>query len=271
MKKNRLITVILALVLLASLSGVQGQYATPSKGNLASATNASAQYSQYYTMNAGTVPSTHIGVPQQTEIAGNMPNTVYFSNQMQAVPFAQYQSSPTYSESNSLWAKGSTDWSQYVVVPVGANVSLLAISPKGGSGTLNLVDANGQTYSYNYFFYPKSQLSFYADAPGRHTLSFSIGGITSNPVVIDVTGTVSMTYNPVNNYFPPTSNYNPQTIGYYSPPISNYPGYYEPYSYNGPQAALDLADANKAYQKLFGNYYNGDWNYGIYSWLNSYP
>ena len=53
--------------------------------------------------------------------------------------------------------------------------------------------------------------------------------------------------------------------------MSNYPGYYEPYSYNGPQAALDLADANKAYQKLFGNYYNGDWNYGIYAWLNSYP
>ena len=79
-----------------------------------------------------------------------------------------------------------------------------------------------------------------------------------------------MTYNPVNNYYPSTSIYNQQTTGYYLP-ISSYPGYYEPYSYNGPQAALDLADANKAYQKLFGNYYNGDWNYGIYAWLNSYP
>jgi hypothetical protein len=132
MKKCRLIIVLLALVLLACLSGVQGQYATPSNGNMATAKNASSQYSQYYTMNDGIVPSTHIGVPQQIEIAGNMPMTVYFSNQMQAVPFTQYQSTPTYSESNSLWAKGSTDWSQYVAVPVGANVSLLAISPKGG-------------------------------------------------------------------------------------------------------------------------------------------
>jgi hypothetical protein len=62
-------------------------------------------------------------------------------------------------------------------------------------GILNLVDANGQTYSYNYFFYPNtSRLTFFADTPGRHTMSFAVGGISSNPVVIDVTGTVTMTY-----------------------------------------------------------------------------
>jgi len=174
-----------------------------------------------------------------------MPTTVYFSNQMQPVPFSMYKSNPTYSGSDSLWIKGSTDWSQYAEVPVGANVSLLAISPTGGSGILNLVDANGQTYSYNYFLYPNSQLTFYADTPGRHTMSFVVGGISSNPVVIDVIGTVAMTYIPTSNYYPPTI---------------NYPGTHSPYSYVGPQAALDIADANKAEQKL----YSGDWNYGIY-------
>jgi hypothetical protein len=137
----------------------------------------------------------------------------------------------------------------------------LTISPIEGRGTLNLVDSDGKIYSYNYFFYTNSRLTFYADSPERHTLYFVVGGVSSNPVVIDVTGTVTMTYNPISNYYPPASNY--------YPPTSNYPGYYEPYSYNGPQAALDLANANKAYQKLYGNYFNGNWNYGLYSWLNT--
>jgi hypothetical protein len=138
---------------------------------------------------------------------------------MQPVPFSMYQSTPTIFSKRLI--KGATDWSQYAAVPVEANVSLLAISPTGGSGILNLVDANGLTYSYNYFFYPNSsRLTFYADIPGRHTMSF-VGGISSNPVVIDVTGTMTMTY-------APTSNYNP--------PMSNYPGYNNPYIYTGPQA-----------------------------------
>jgi hypothetical protein len=263
-KISRLLTALLALILMTCLSGVQGQYTMPSSGYSVatpSVTQNTDQYSQYYTLNKGPTPSAHIGAPQQFEIAGNMPTTVYFSNQMQAVPFSRYQSSPVYSGNNSLWIKGAMDWSQYATVPLGANVSLLTISPIEGSGTLNLVDSDGKTYSYNYFFYNNSQLTFYADSPGRHTLYFVVGGISSNPVVIDVTGTVTMTYNPISNYYPPASNY--------YPPTSNYPGYYEPYSYNGPQAALDLADANKAYQKLYGNYYQGDWNYGIYPWLNS--
>ncbi len=263
MKISRLLTALLALVLMACLSGVQAQYTTPSSGYSTATPSATTaqntdQYSQYYTMNTGTAPSFHIGAPQQFDIAGNTPATLYFSNQMQAVPFARYQSSPTYSGNNSLWIKGATDWSQYAVVPMGSTVSLLAVSPIEGSGTLNLVDSDGKSYSYNYFFYANSQLTFYADSPGRHTLSFVVGGISSNPVVIDVTGTVTMTYNPATN---PTSNYYPPTL--------NYPGYYEPYSINGPQAALDLADANKAYQKMFGNYYNGDWYYGVYAWLNA--
>lgn len=265
MKMHRIFQALLALILLACLSGVQGQYNASTIGypaaaapNTAQATAQYTQYSQFYTMNTGVAPSTHIGVPQPYDITGNMPATVYFSNQMQSVPFSQYQSNPTYSGSNSLWVKGTTAWSQYAVVPVGANVSLLAISPNGGSGVLNFVDSNGQTYSYNYFFYPVSLLNFYADTPGRHTISFVTGGITSNPVVIDVAGTMTMTYAPTNNYYPP---------------ISSYPSYYNPInpiSYNNPQAALELADLNKEYQKAYGNYNNNNaWYYYAYSWLNA--
>jgi hypothetical protein len=269
MKMYGLFQALMALILLACLSGVQGQYNASTVGYSGqyntstvgysaaapSAAQAAAQYAQFYTMNAGPAPSNLVGAPQQYDVAGNVPTTIYFSNQMQSVPFSQYQSNPTYGGSNSLWIKGSTAWSQYAVVPVGANVPLLAISPSGGgSGLLNIVDSNGQTNSYNFFFYPNSQLSFYAGTPGRYTLSFVLGGATSNPVVIEVAGTMTMTYNPTGNYYPP---------------ISNYPGYYNPYYYPGPQAALDLANANKAYQKMYGNYYNGDWYYGIYAWLNA--
>ncbi|MGA9099875.1 MAG: hypothetical protein WB392_13195 [Methanotrichaceae archaeon] len=272
MKSYKLFQVLLALIFLACLSGVQGQYNastvgysgqynTQTIGYSTAAPNtapAAAQYAQFYTTNAGSAPSNPISAPQQYNISGNMPATVYFSNQMQSVPFSQYQSNPTYGGSNSLWIKGSTAWSQYAIVPVGANVQLLAISPSsGGSGLFNIVDSNGQTNSYNYFFYPNSQLTFYAGTPGQHTLTFNIGGVTSNPIVIDVAGTVSMTYNPTgptSNYYPPTGNYNPL--------IGNYPGYYAPYY--DPQSALDLADLNKAYQRLYSDYYNGIWHYGLY-------
>jgi hypothetical protein len=62
------------------------------------------------------------------------------------------------------------------------------------------------------------------------------------------------------NYY---QTYNP--TGTYTPP-SNYPqGYNNPYFYD-PQAALDLAIANHAYQKSLTDYYNR--YYGFYG---SYP
>jgi hypothetical protein len=122
MKLRRICSALLALILLACLSGVDGQYSTPTSGYSAAAPSASqnnAQYSQYYTMNTGPAPNIHISVPLQYNNTGNMPTTVYFSNQMQPIPFSMYKSSPTYSENDSLWIKGATDWSQYAAVPVG--------------------------------------------------------------------------------------------------------------------------------------------------------
>ncbi len=134
---------------------------------------------------------------------------------------SQYQSSPAYTGANALWIKGATAWTQYAVVPQGATVSLFAISPTGGSGSLT---SDGQTYSNNYVFYPNSLLTFYAGTIGRHTLSFAINGLSSNQVVIDVVGG---TYTQPNNnpvYTQPT-NY----PGYYP---ENYPGYsQEPWDY----------------------------------------
>jgi hypothetical protein len=126
---------------------------------------------------------------------------------MQSVPYAQYRSSPAYTGANFLWIKGATAWTQYAVAPQGATLSLFAISPIGGSGSLA---SDGQTYSNNYVFYPNSLLTFYAGTIGRHTLSFAINDQSSNQVVIDVVG---------GTYTQPSNN------------PKNYPGYYPAHYY----------------------------------------
>ncbi|MDD1752023.1 MAG: hypothetical protein LUQ38_02900 [Methanotrichaceae archaeon] len=216
MKMYQLLPAFLGFILLAFVSGAVGQYmqyptesagyaTTPSPISVGYPTTQTSQvgqttdqYAQYYTM--GPAPNTHITAPQQFNIEGNTPATVYFGYQQQPVPYAQYQSSPTYGQGDTLWIQGSSSWTQYAEVPQGAVVPLLAISPKGGSGYISETHPNGQTYTYNYFFYPASQLTFYADTPGRHTLTFTIPGDPSNPVTIDVTGT----YTPPRYYNPPS-------------------------------------------------------------------
>jgi hypothetical protein len=227
MKIYRLFSTLLAIIVIACLFGVQGQfqeqYVTPSSGYSTAAQSAAQnplQYSQFYTMTPGIALSDPIGAPQQFEIAGNMPITVYLGEQMQPVPYSQYQFDPAFTGANSLWIKGATDWAQYAAVPQGATVSLLVVSPTGGSGPLNFLDSDGQIYIHNYFFYPNSLLTFYADKIGRHMLSFAINGQSSNQVVIDVIGT----YPQSSNYPGIYPEYYP---GYYYPQYY-YPGYYVP-------------------------------------------
>jgi hypothetical protein len=200
LKIYRLFSTLLAIIIIACLLGLQ-----------ANATGDPLQYSQFYTITSGQAPSNSIGAPQQFEIAGNIPSRVYLGEQMQSMPYTQYQSYSTYTGANSLWIEGATAWTQYAVVPQGASVSLLAISPTGGSGILNFVDSDGQTYSRNYLFYPNSQLTFYAGTIGRYTLSFAINSQSSNQVVIDAVGG---TYTQPGNY-----------------PRNYYPSYYYPWHY----------------------------------------
>jgi hypothetical protein len=216
MKMHRLLHTLLALILLVCLSGVQGQYSTPTSSYTAiapvsgAAQSSASQYSQFYQMLNGPVPSNHISAPQQFDITGNMPSTVLFSNQEQSVNYAQYASSPSYTGGSSLWIQGLTSWTQYAVVPQGATLNLLAVTPTGGSGYLYFTDSDGQSYTYNYYFSPYSRLSFYADNPGRHVFSFVVNGIVSNQVIIDVTGV----YTPPTNYLPPAY-YPDYYYGYY--------------------------------------------------------
>ena len=113
-----------------------------------------SQYSQYYTMPTGPATGTHIIAPQQYQISGNVPATVYFNDQQQAMPYDQYQSSTTYMGGNSLWIQGSTSWTQYARVPQGAFLSLIATSSTGGNGYLNEIYPDGRLFKNNYYYFP---------------------------------------------------------------------------------------------------------------------
>jgi len=243
MKKESIIAALLTLMLFACLIGVDGQYSTPQPGVIGQTTTqyqttpmgqpmqytttasgyqttapitmatstSTSQYAQYYTM--GPASNTHIIAPQPFNIESNIPSTVYLGSQMQAVLYPQYYA--TYTGGNSLWIRGSASWTQYANVPQGSTLSLLALSPTGGQGSLYETYPDGKVIRNDYYFYPTSLIGFYADTPGRHMLSFVLAGQPSNQVVIDVVGT----YKPPVYYTQPT---------YYA---DYYPSYWDYYPY----------------------------------------
>lgn len=182
-------------------------------GNPPSSKTYDSIYSQYYWTYKGSVPKKHIDSPKKYVIVDNTPSTVYFSYQMQAVPYSQYQSNAAYTGGNSLWILGSSSWSQYAKVPQGSGLSLLADSSAGGNGYLYEITPDGKLSKENFnFFSGSSQIDFYADTIGQHVLLFIIGGQVSNAIVIDVTV-----------YNPPTY---PQTLPSYLPTYPQTPPSY---------------------------------------------
>ncbi len=156
-------------------------------GNPTSSSVSVSQYSQYYSIPNGPVPKTHIEAPVR-QVTKGTPAMVYFGNEMQAVPYTQYQTYATYTGGNSLWIQGPSSWTQYAIVPQGASLSLVATSATGGNGYLYEITPDGQLYKNSYYFYQgNNQINFYADSIGQHILLFAINGQVSNAIVIEVT------------------------------------------------------------------------------------
>ncbi len=224
MKLYRFFTALLALIILACSFGIQGQYTTTQSRTTSFAGSSSmySQNTQYYNM-GGSAPMVHIGASVPFDITGKTPSNVYVGSQNQAMPYAQYMSSPN-AGANTLWIQGATNWTQYVTVPQGATVTLIAISPAGGKGFLDEI-ADGLMYNFDQTFYPSSQITFYANTVGLHTLYFMLNGQPSNQVTIYVTGTTS--YQPL--YYPYQYYYPGYYSGYYQDYYPGYSGYYPRY------------------------------------------
>jgi hypothetical protein len=199
-------------------------------------------YSQYYSIYKGSAPKKHIEAPEKHTTKDETPTTVYFSYQMQAVPYSQYQNYATYTGGNSLWIQGSSSWTQYAKVPQGSSLSLLATSSVGGNGYLYEIYPDGKLSKNNFYFFPgSSQISFYADSIGQHAMLFVIDGQVSNAIVIDVT-----------NYYPSYQ----QQVPVYSPtPIL--PSITTPSSSSGDTPVEIVSQGMQGYQVFLDGAYIG--------------
>ncbi len=138
-----------------------------------------SQYSQYFSMEA---PTTGGSGPEKYYVSEE-PSMVYFGGQ--SVPYSTYQTS--YGGSNSLWIQGSMGWTQYVVCPMYAYLSILAHTPGGGSADFYEIYPSGRVLQNSYWFSPGyNRMIFQADAVGRHILLFVVNNQPSNVVIVDV-------------------------------------------------------------------------------------
>ncbi len=145
-------------------------------------------YSQFYTTAPGAV-QTPLTAPQSYDILGLEPTYIYPGGlDQQAVPYSQYASYSNLLGQNALWIRGSQAWTRYAQIPQGSSLSLLAITPNGGNGTVYELYPGGRTSESTYEFFQYNSISFYADRLGRHVLFITMGNQASNPVIIDVVG-----------------------------------------------------------------------------------
>jgi hypothetical protein len=144
-------------------------------------------FREYYASSGTTVVSGIISTPIKFDIAQKTPSRIYFGTG-QPLPYTQYVSTAP-SRTNELWVQGATDWSQYVVSPLGTWLQLVAYAPVGGSaGFYEIVQTDTTTPNYKtYQFYPGyNTMNFNANQVGRHVLLYVVNNQPSNVVIVDV-------------------------------------------------------------------------------------
>jgi plastocyanin len=191
----------------------------------------SSMFSPFFHMPSGPAPKTHITHPQNYPVKNLGSTFVYFnvptyttsysmtyftpsSYQLYSMPFSQYYANyASYSGGTSLWIQGTSGLTQYVTVPLGASLSLIAISPTGGNGYIYETSPGGVSNTNYYYFNQYNQMNFYANTVGQYVLLVSINGRLSNAITINVVN--YGTSNIVPSYQAP--NYSPPSSGYSSP------------------------------------------------------
>ncbi len=144
-------------------------------------------YKEYYATKGATIIGGIISTPSQFNITTQSPSSVYYGTG-QGLPYQQYVSLLP-SKTNDLWIQGATNWTQYLISPVGAVVQLVANVPLGGPGgfyELIQTDTTVSKYKTYQFYQGYNAMSFMASQIGRHMLYFVINNQPSNVVVIDV-------------------------------------------------------------------------------------
>jgi len=144
-------------------------------------------YREYYTTTGTPVVGGIVSNPAKFDIAQKTPSSVYYGAGI-GLPYSQYASTIS-SKTNDLWIQGATNWTQYVVTPLGTWLQLVANAPVGGpAGFYEMIQTDTtspkyKTYQFNQGY---NTMNFNADQVGRHTLYFVVNNQPSNVVVVDV-------------------------------------------------------------------------------------
>ncbi len=144
-------------------------------------------YREYYTTAGTTVTGGIISNPTKFDITQKTPSSVYYGAGV-GLPYSQYASLLS-SKTNDLWIQGTTNWTQYAVVPVGTWLQLVANAPVGGKAGFYEVGQTSTTISkyMTYQFNPGyNTMNYQAAQVGRHMLYFVVNNQPSNVVVVDV-------------------------------------------------------------------------------------
>jgi hypothetical protein len=144
-------------------------------------------FREYYTTTGTPVVGGLISNPTKFDITQKKPSHVYYGAGV-GLPYSQYTSIAP-SKTNDLWIQGATNWTQYVVTPVGTWLQLVGNVPIGGSGGFyemiqtDTTSSKYKTYQFNQGY---NTMDFNAGVVGRHTLYFVVDNQPSNVVVVDV-------------------------------------------------------------------------------------
>jgi len=144
-------------------------------------------YQQYYARTGSPVVGGIISNPTKFDITQKIPSSVFYGAGV-GLPFSQY-ASVVPSKTNDLWIQGATNWTQYVVSPVGTWLQLVAYAPvEGPAGFYEMTqtDTAAPKYSTYQFSQGYNTMNFYADQVGRHMLYFVVNSQPSNVVIVDV-------------------------------------------------------------------------------------
>jgi hypothetical protein len=103
-------------------------------------------FAEYYVTSGTPVVGGIISNPTTFDIANRSPSRIYYGAG-QGLPYSQYTSIVP-SKTNDLWVQGATNWTQYVVSPVGTWLQLVAYAPvEGPTGFYEIVQTDTNTLS----------------------------------------------------------------------------------------------------------------------------
>ena len=144
-------------------------------------------FAEYYTTTGTPVVGGIISNPTRFDITQKIPSTVYYGAGV-GLPYTQYASTVP-SKTNDLWIQGATNWTQYVVSPIGAWLQLIAYAPvEGPAGFYEMTQTDTTSSKYNTYQFNQgyNTMNFNADKIGRHMLYFVVNNQPSNVVIVDV-------------------------------------------------------------------------------------